>query len=288
VKLKLAIVLLAGLVPFSQGRVDRALGERRGAEEALYIWSGAFIKRLCPGFENLMADIYWLRTVQYFGGQRAFAANKRYELLEPLTNITVTLDPRFEIAYQYGAIFLSEPHPMGAGQPEKGVALLRRGAAAAGSWRLKQFEGYFTLAFLHDFRGAADILLEASRMPGAAYWLKTLAADVLTRAGDRDVARRIWRHMWEQAQPGSIRANAEFNLMQLDALDGRDGLQAEVSSFRSRTGRFPHSLGELPPVAARTLSITDPSGVPFEYDGTSGTVSISKRSILWRIPREHL
>jgi hypothetical protein len=287
-KQKLAIVLLAALVPISQRRVDRALGENRGAEEALYVWSGEFLKRLCPGFENLMADIYWLRTVQYFGGQRAFATHKRYDLLEPLTNITVTLDPRFEIAYQYGAIFLSEPHPTGAGQPEKGVALLKRGAAAAASWRLKQFEGYFTLAFLNDHRGAADILLEASAMPGAAYWLKTLAADVLSRAGDRQVARRIWQHMREQSEPGSIRANAELNLLHIDALDGRDNLQAEISAFRNRTGRLPRSLAELPPVAARKLPVKDPTGVVFEYDEASGTVSISKQSSLWRTPIEHL
>jgi hypothetical protein len=288
VKQKVAIVLLAALVPLSQRRVDRALGEHRGAEEALYIWSGEFLKRLCPGFENLMADIYWLRTVQYFGGQRAFATQKRYELLEPLTNITVTLDPRFEMAYQYGATFLSEQYPTGAGQPEKGVALLKRGGAATGSWRLKQFEGYFTLVFLHDYPGAADILLEASRMPGAAYWLKTLAADVLTRAGDRDVARRIWQHMIDQSPPGSIRSNAEFHLMQLDALEGRDKLQAEIATFRSRTGRFPRSLTELPHLAARRVPVADPSGVPFEYDESSGTVSISTRSSLRRIVREHL
>jgi hypothetical protein len=288
VKLKVALVLLALLVPLSQRRVDRALGERRAVEEALYIWSGEYLKRLCPGFENLMADVYWLRTVQYFGSQRAFATDKKYDLLEPLTNITVTLDPRFEIAYQYGAIFLSEPHPMGAGQPEKGVALLRRGAEASGSWRLKQFEGYFTLVFLQDSRRAAEILLEASRMPGAAYWLKNLAADVLTRSGDREVARRIWSHMHEQSQPGSIRENAVYNLMRLDAMDMRDALQHQVLVVLNRTGQLPRSLEEVPLVAARRLRTADPTGVPFEYDPKSGTVSLSKKSTLWRTPRAHL
>jgi hypothetical protein len=285
VKQKLAILLLAALVPYLQRRVDRALGERRAVEESLYVWSGEYIKRLCPGFENLMADIYWLRTVQYFGGQRAFAAEKRYGLLEPLTLITTTLDPRFEVAYQYGAVFLSEPYPTGAGQPEKGVGLLRRGAAAAGSWRLKQFEGYFTLVFLHDYRRAADILLEASRMPGAAYWLKTLAADVLQRSGDRDVARRIWEHMYEQSQPGSIRENALFNIRRLDAIKATQVLQMDVVGILRRTGRLPRSLAQLPLVVAGQVSAADPTGVAFDYDQKTGTVSISKQSTLWRTPR---
>ena len=86
----------------------------------LYLWSGAHVKRLFPGFEGLAADVYWLRTVQYFGGQRLFATSKRFELLRPLIEITTTLDPRLEIAYRYGAIFLSEPSPARGGAPARG------------------------------------------------------------------------------------------------------------------------------------------------------------------------
>ena len=34
-----------------------------------------------------------------------------YPLLYPLLDITTTLDPRFNIAYRFGAIFLAEPYP---------------------------------------------------------------------------------------------------------------------------------------------------------------------------------
>jgi len=288
VKAKIALVALAAIVPFCQQRIDAALGEHRATEEALYIWSGSYVKRLSPGFENVMADLYWLRTVQYFGGQRVFAKEKRYDLLEPLTQITVTLDPRFEIAYQYGAIFLAEPWPRGADRAEKSVALLKQGAEATGSWRLRQLEGYFTLIFLHDARKAAEILLEASKMPGAAYWLKTLAADTLARAGDRELARRIWLNMYEQSDPGAIRANAEFNLKALQSLDDRDDLQEAVIAFEAETRRRPRSLRELPEVRTGKLRVMDPVGVPYEYDETSGLVSVSQKSSLWRRPREHL
>ena len=119
--LALLLVLLLPAVPWTQAQVDRRAGEFRAQEEVLYLWSGTQVKRLFPGFEGLAADIYWLRTVQYFGGQRLFAAHKRFELLRPLIDVTTTLDPRLEIAYRYGAIFLSEPPPTGAGRPREGV-----------------------------------------------------------------------------------------------------------------------------------------------------------------------
>lgn len=287
-KAKILLIVLAAIVPFCQRRIDATLGEHRATEEALYVWSGGYVKRLSPGFENVMADVYWLRTVQYFGGQRAFAKEKRYDLLEPLTQITVTLDPRFEIAYHLGAIFLAEPWPRGADKAEKGVALLKQGADATGSWRLRQLEGYFTLVFLHDARKASEILLEASKLPGAAYWLKTLAADTLTRAGDRELARRIWLSMYEQSEPGTIRANAEFNLQQLQALDDRDALQEAVIVFEKETHRRPRSLRELPRVRTGKLPVVDPAGVPYEYDETSGLVSVARKSTMWRRPLAHL
>ena len=103
----------------SQARIDRLAGAFRAQDEVLYLWSGEHVKRLVPGFESLAADVYWLRTVQYYGGQRRFATDKPFDLLRPLIDITTTLDPRLEIAYRYGAIFLSEPPPTGAGRPRR-------------------------------------------------------------------------------------------------------------------------------------------------------------------------
>ncbi len=60
-------------VPWSQARIDERLGSFRAQEEVLYLWSGEHVRRLFPGFEGLAADIYWLRTVQYFGGERVFS-----------------------------------------------------------------------------------------------------------------------------------------------------------------------------------------------------------------------
>ena len=78
---------LALLVPVIQARIDDRLGRYRAVEEVLYLGSGEEVRRLAPGLENLMADVYWLRTVQYYGGR--ILQNRRFELLEPLVLITV-------------------------------------------------------------------------------------------------------------------------------------------------------------------------------------------------------
>jgi hypothetical protein len=282
-RLALLLVLLLPAVPWSQARIDRRAGKFRVQEEVLYLWSGKHVKRLFPGFEGLAADLYWLRTVQYFGGQRLFASEKRFELLRPLIEITTTLDPRLEMAYRYGAIFLSEPSPLGAGRPREGIEVLEAGVRnLPGSWRLRQDLGFFHHVFLHDAARAAAILNEAADLPGAAFWLRTLAADLLAKGGDRAASRRMWQQMFEQAEAGIIKENARLRLQILDSLDRADRLAWLAAEFERRQGRFPARLEELRDAGLWGGPLTDAAGLPFRYDPATGRVFIDEASPMWR------
>jgi hypothetical protein len=238
---------------------------------------------MVPGFEGLAADVYWLRTVQYFGGERLFAQDKRFELLRPLVDITTTLDPRLEIAYRYGAVFLSEPKPLGAGRPREGIEVLEKGTLALPqSWRLRQDLGFFHYLFMKDSETASRVLLEAASIPGAAFWLRTLAADVLAKGGDRASSRRMWRQMFEQAEEGIIRDNARVRLRILDSLDVRDGIAAAVAEAERRYGRRPARLEELRPLGLWRGPLADVAGHRFGYDVETGRVFIPETSPMWR------
>jgi hypothetical protein len=278
-----AAALAAAVTILAQRELDRRAGALGAEQEALYLWRGEQVKRLFPGFENLAADLYWLRTVQYFGAQKAFATEQTFDLLRPLVDITTSLDPRMEIAYRYGAIFLCEPRPQGAGRPEEGVAILEKGVRSLpDSWRLRQDLGFFIFIYLHDPDRAAAVLDEAARLPGAAFWLKGMAADILDEGGQREKARRMWARMFEQAEPGSIKENAKTRLQVYDAQDLADLLEQKVAEFTRRFGRRPHALAELRADGVWTGPLADPTGVAFEYDARDGKVNVSTASSLWR------
>ena len=282
-RLALLLVLLVPAVPWSQAQIDRRAGAFRVQEEVLYLWSGTRVKRFFPGFEDVAADLYWLRTVQYFGGQRLFAANKRFELLRPLIEISTTLDPRLEMAYRYGAIFLSEPSPIGAGRPREGIEVLETGVRnLPGSWRLRQDLGFFNYLYLHDSERAAAILNEAVALPGAAFWLRTLAADLLAKGGDRAASRRMWQQMFDQAEAGIIKENARMRLQILDSLDRGDRLSRLAAEFQRQRGRLPARLDELRVAGLWNGPLVDAADVSFGYDPKTGRVFIDKASPMWR------
>ena len=281
--LALLVVALAPLLPWGQTRIDRLEAGVPPERQMLYLWSGEHVARLFPGFEDIAADVYWLRTVQYYGAQQAFVAESRYDLLGPLIAITTRLDPRLEIAYRYGATFLSEEFPIGAGRPRDGVALLKQGIRnLPGSWSMVGQLGFYYYLFLHDSVSAASVLNEAAKRPGAPFWLRTTAADLLAKGGERAMARRMWQRMYEQSEEGVIRRNAELRLQIYDSLDRADRLAGLVASFHARTGRNPRPLSELASSGLWRGPLTDVAGVAFDYDQGSGKVTIARRSPMWR------
>lgn len=276
-------LLLVPIVPLVQQRLDARPGTSTAVEARLYVWSGERLKRLLPGFENVLADVYWLRTVQYFGAERRYSVEQRFDLLEPLLDITVTLDPRLEMAYRYGAIFLCEPWPSGKGDPRAGIALLERGSRAVpASWRLREDLGFFRYVFLNDATGGAQVLLEAARLPGAPFYLESLAGVLLARGGQRSTARQVWQRMYDRAEAGFIRENARYHMQRLDSLDALDLLNAAAAQYRERTGKPPAHAHDLLASGVDRRLLSDLTGVPFAYDPATGHFWFGQTSRLWR------
>jgi len=99
-----------------ESQILESLRPAASLEETLYISSPQALQRLSMGYGGLLADIYWTRAVQYFG-HKHIMQSRRYDLLKPLLDITTGLDPHLIIAYRFGAVFLAQQPPAGAGQP---------------------------------------------------------------------------------------------------------------------------------------------------------------------------
>src|SRR5688500_10700317 len=88
-----------------QGVRDRQYPrDEQQARSILYVRSGPALRRIALEFDALAADVYWIRAIQHYGGDRLAGSGKRkYELLYPLLDIATSLDPYFNIAYRFGA-----------------------------------------------------------------------------------------------------------------------------------------------------------------------------------------
>jgi hypothetical protein len=260
--------------------VRRAIGRislPASAGSIIYASSRDSLRRLSLGYAGLLADVYWTRVVQYYGRQR-LSGSGEFDLLGPLLQITTTLDPHLIIAYRFGAVFLAERPPAGAGRPLEALQLLRRGIVANPDyWQLWQDLGFVYYWDLKDYAGAARAFRTGSERPGAQVWLKTLAAAVAAKGGELETARLLWSEVERQADNDQIRRSARDHVTALAVQEDWGGLNRLLVEYRERFGRPAQSFGEL--VAAGCLSRLplDPTGVPYVIDA-SGRAGLSPAS----------
>ena len=252
----------------------------------LYLQSPELARRAALSFDSLVADIYWIRTVQHYGRTKLAAGDvKRYDLLYPLLDLTTSLDPRFDLAYRFGAIFLAEDPPAGAGRPDQAIALLEKGLRAQpGKWQFAQDIGFVHYWWRHDYRGAADWFRRASEMPGGPDWLAGVAAVVLGEGGDRASSRRLWQELLNDQDSQYLRGQAEFRLTQLDAMDQIDGLLRVTAAYQRRLGARPASWADVVRAGLLRGVPLDPAGYPYAIDAATGGVGLSPESTLNPLP----
>ncbi len=257
----LIVSLVASVLMLRQ--VDRA---RPAATltEVLYIPSPKILKRLSLGYDGLLADIYWTRAVQYFGGKIHEGAGQ-FALLAPLLEITTALDPHLTVAYEFGANFLAPPSPNGAGMPERAVALAQFGIKNnPNEWRLYYDLGFIYYLELKDYAKAADAFARGSKVPDAHPFMKLLAAKMAEHAGEIETARALWVTTYQTTRDKNIRDNAVAHLRALKVDEDVENLERADALYRQHTGHPAGSFLEMVRAGALPGIPVDPLGVPYK------------------------
>jgi hypothetical protein len=256
---------------------------RVDAESTPYLRSPALMSRLFLSFDALAADVYWMRTIQYYGRNR-HVPGSRFERLDPLLDVTTTLDPRFNVAYRFGAIFLALDPPNGPGRPDRAIRLLEKGLSSnPGRWQYAHDIGFVHYWHTNRFDLAADWFGRAARMSGAPPWLAPLGAVTRVRGGDRQGARQLLSELLA-ADERYIRQASERALLQLQALDELDRLAALVQAYHQRTGHYPNDLQAMVDLGLLTALPLDPTGRPYVYSPADRRADVSSQSILSPLP----
>jgi hypothetical protein len=276
-------IFFAGTV-LCRSQVEKLRGKEVTLEEVLYMPSGKAVKRLSLGYSSLLADIYWTRAVQYFGA-KLIQRSMRYDLLFPLLDITTDLDPHMIVAYEFGSLFLSQPPPDGAGQPEKAVALVEKGIRENPKyWRL-----YFTLGFIHyldqrDYKAASAAFLKGSQVPGALPFMKVMAARMAEHGADRSTAVYLWKAVYDTSIDPEVKDTAVQHLTSLRAEADIEQLEQQVKLYREKTGVLPSRWFDMVRAGLLPGLPQDPNGVEYKLlpDGTVDVQDPSKYRFLDR------
>jgi hypothetical protein len=290
--LYVAIALLLAVSVSVQAVRDRGWAPYVPPKPTMWLNSGPLASKLALGFRNLVADVYWMRAVVYYGGSRRMSAQPQgppanFELLYPLLDLVTSLDPHFKVAYRFGAIFLTEAYPSGPGRPDLAIALLQRGIDTdGGRWEYMEDIGFVYYWWLRDFKKASEWFKRAAEQPGGPSWLAPLAATTLAEGGDRRSSRFLWTQLSQNTDIEWVRRTAGQRLQQLDAMDTIEELNRRVVRFVAREKRPPRDWREFGIAEGLRGIPIDPTGTPYEMNPATGIIDLGPKSSLHPLPWE--
>ena len=234
------------------------------------------------GYDSLLADFYWMRTIQYYG--RREEADKRpvrYKNLSTLLDITTTLDPDLMDAYRAGSIFLGRT---GSG---------RRGAAAGSVEAAGQGNTRASAGLAVVLRQRFCLLLVSAGLQGGRRNL----AGCEQASGCAPLDGRLWprcrcqraapwklRSLYgsgsiEESSRADVRENARNHLLSIQVARDLWTLEFLLEKFRAKTRILPSKpAGACARANAQVRDSSDPLGTPYEYDPETGNVVAQPRN----------
>lgn len=253
--------------------------DARIEEERLYL-TGQTVKRMSLGFNGLVADWYWMRSLQYVGNkvinyqgelQLDDLSPLDLRLLYPLLDTATTLDPQMMVAYYYGAIVLP------AINEEHAIKLIEKGIEQnKDTWRLHQHLGYIYWK-RGDYQKASAVYSEGAKIADAPAWMREMSARMAAEGGSHQMAREVYTHLYQQAEDEQVKKVLVRRLMQVDSFEEREAIRVALGNFQKRNGRCAETWKEaLADLRAARL----PDGKPLRLDAAAAPLDPSDTAYL--------
>jgi hypothetical protein len=267
VALAAALGGLAAVVAVTGARLDSAATAATRVDEPVYLPRAEYLRPISLGWQNVLADILWFRTISYFGEH--YRSDRSYPWLAQMCELVTDLDPRAEHVYRFAGVIL----PWEATQVDAGIRLLEKGVRQfPDSWSLEYYLGFQQYFFRNDYPAALAHLRRAMQLPGAHPSAAALVTVLAAEQYGPDTAVAFLGELEREMDTPELRALVRENRRDAQLAADLQHIAAAVDAYQARTGDTPSSVEML--VDARLLPAvpTDPFGGAYVIDQPTGAV----------------
>ncbi|MBS4016354.1 MAG: hypothetical protein KGZ86_07985 [Candidatus Latescibacteria bacterium] len=179
-------------------------------EELSYFPSGKFLKPAVIEYQTAVADIIYLRAIQYYAHH--LLSDRKYIWLNHIFNILNALDPHFIGAFDFGSIILA----WDAEQIDEAMKLLYSAIANnPTNWKLVFNAAFIEYMLTKDYVSAGYYFEIASKLPETWAITNRWAAFAFARGGATQLAVEVWYSIYETTENRKLKEIAERELQRL-------------------------------------------------------------------------
>lgn len=254
-----ALALLAAAVVGLNQQLDYRYPDTTAAEDLKYLPAGKFLKGAALSYDEVAADLLWIKAIGYFGGHAR--TDRDYTWLYHILDITTTLDPLYSDPYEFGGIvFATELN-----DADKSIAILKKGMRNIPKHNKRYWYQPFFLAFNYmyykgDNLTAARYLERASRFPQRPEYLPLLVARLYANTDDPAIAIPFLEEMIKRTESPAAKERLRTRIKEVTVERDIRLLEAAKDRFVTRYKRHPEELEELVATGFIKAIPTEPFG----------------------------
>ncbi len=258
------LLTVAVTAEYRLGRIPR---ENPLGRDLLYLPSPEMLEILSIGNPNLVADILYLWSIQYYS---QFQPNERFLYLETVYNLITDLDPRFFDAYRIGALIMQIQ--TGGDESELQAAVRRlfdKGVEnLPESWELGEAAAWDMYMRFKDRRAALHYAEIAAQVPDAPARIKRMVGvwRDSESAWTVDDSIAYWRKAYDEAVDERDSQVCQSKLYDAVVTKDREHLEPLLHAYAQRHGRCAADWQELVRAGLLPQAPLDLVGNPYSID----------------------
>jgi tetratricopeptide (TPR) repeat protein len=239
---------------------------------------GHALRVLSLGFDRLLADLFWLRTIYYIGDEHTHAAG--YPDVDRLANLVTDIDPTLQVVY----VTMSGAIGGLKGDPDGAIALLEKGVHALDPyWKLHFLLGFNYFIEKQDYTRAAAEMKKAGERGGPPY-LPLLAARLYANAGDPETALAFIQARLAEEKQADTRAALERRYRDLWIARDLARIDQAIAAYKEHAGRQPQTMAELIRSGALEREPRDPRGGPYRIEAGHAATDLEHEVLKMNMP----
>ncbi|MBX9696389.1 MAG: hypothetical protein K2Z81_28635 [Cyanobacteria bacterium] len=205
-----SVCVLGALAHWCQQQVEKRLKLSDTSPSAL-VPTAASVRLVSLGFEQVIADYYWLQFIYYVGDSKARDLD-HYEHADRYLDLITGLDPRIIQAYWFAAFTVGGDQK----NPERAAELIERGLQAnQDNWYLPYIAAVNQFLFARNTSEAARYYRMAAKYKGAPDWLERQATILDSNIPVLAKSANIWLNVFNSAEDDTIRERARITASKL-------------------------------------------------------------------------
>ncbi len=199
------------------------------------VLDGDKISKLTFGFDNLIADWYWLNAIQFYGGGDPYG--KYFQLTSMMDNVTI-INPKFYYPYIFSLLVLPNEN-----MSDQALSIGERGRKNfPDDWQIPYYMGAVYHIEKKDYQNAGKYLEIASQKKDVLPIAKLLAGIYYQKADQREIAYNIYQVILETSTDEYTKQRASLFLKQLELETFLEDMAIE---YKNKYGVFPNQLTDL-------------------------------------------